>query len=247
MSFTYRVLGQLDVTRNLLRSISCRHGTMRKWQNYTSLCGLLMGKEKCGGTPAGCESVGHKLMDAMSSAQKLRGAGLTTHFQLSAHQMAHAVVRHQCGANPAGGKIHAGSSYQFRCCSPLFLHGVDASHFADCRGSRVYLDSLSRYLRRDGQVQFPNRLPRRIGTKREEFSTSGKDEAPLDMLQSIIRNQLSVRVSLLTYRMVRVGAKEKSSVPFEANVPFDFLTVLPRDLLARRAWTAWKLSASGLK
>ena len=47
-------------------------------------------------------SVVHKLMDAMSSALKLRGAGLP------AHQMAHAEVRRQCGAGPAGGKIHAG-------------------------------------------------------------------------------------------------------------------------------------------
>ena len=42
-------------------------------------------------------SVVHKLMDAMSSALKLRD------------QMAHAEVRRQCGADPAGGKIHAGS------------------------------------------------------------------------------------------------------------------------------------------
>ena len=34
---------------------------------------ILMGKKKYGGTPAGGESVVHKLMDAMSSAQKLRG------------------------------------------------------------------------------------------------------------------------------------------------------------------------------
>ena len=48
-------------------------------------------------------SVVHKLMDAMSSAQKLRGAST-----LSAPQMAHAEVFRQCGADPAGGKIHAG-------------------------------------------------------------------------------------------------------------------------------------------
>ena len=48
---------------------------MRKWQN----CNFPFSAE-CGGTPAGGESTVHKLMDAMSSAQKLRGAGLTPHF-----------------------------------------------------------------------------------------------------------------------------------------------------------------------
>ena len=111
-----------------------------------------------------------------------------------------------------------------------FLHGVEASHLADCGGSRLYLvfylaitTNVPRFhLRRDGHVQFPNSLPRRIGSKREEFSTSGKYEAPLDMLESIIRSQL--------HRMVCIGAKEKASVPFEAHVSFDFLTVLHRDL-----------------
>ena len=72
-----------------------------------------------------------------------------------------------------------------------FLHSVEASHLADCRGSRVYLDfylaittNVPRFhSRRGGHVQFPNRLPRRIGSKREEFSTSGKHEAPLNMLE----------------------------------------------------------------
>ena len=52
----------------------------------------------------------HKLVDAMSSALKLRSPGLTPHKKstLSPHQMAHAEVRRQCGADPAGGKIHAG-------------------------------------------------------------------------------------------------------------------------------------------
>ena len=48
---------------------------MRKWQN----CNFPFSAE-CGGTPAGGESAVHKLMDAMSSAQKLRGPGLTPHF-----------------------------------------------------------------------------------------------------------------------------------------------------------------------
>ena len=42
------------------------------------------------------------------------------------------------------------------------------------------------------------------------------------MLESVIRNQLSTRVSLLTHKMVGEGAKEKTSVPFEAGVSFDF-------------------------
>ena len=115
------------------------------------------------------------------------------------------------------------------------LHGVDASHLADCRGSRVYLSfflaittNVPRFdLRRDGHVQFPNRLPRRIGKRIFDL---GKHEAPLDMLESIIRNQLSTCVSLLTHRMVCVEAKEKTSVPFEADVSFDVLTFLPTDL-----------------
>ena len=37
-------------------------------------------------------------------------------------------------------------------------------------------------------------------------------------------------MSLLTHRMVCVVAKEKTSVLFEADVSFDFLTVLLRDL-----------------
>ena len=41
----------------------------------------------------------------------LRGPGLTPHKKstLSPYQMAHAEVRRQCGADPAGGKIHASS------------------------------------------------------------------------------------------------------------------------------------------
>ena len=41
----------------------------------------------------------------------MRGPGLAPHKKstLSPHQMAHAEVRRQCGADPAGGKIHASS------------------------------------------------------------------------------------------------------------------------------------------
>ena len=53
-----------------------RKSSMKKWQN----CNFPFSAE-CGGTPAGGESAVHKLMDAMSSAQKLPGAGLTPHFQ----------------------------------------------------------------------------------------------------------------------------------------------------------------------
>ena len=52
-----------------------RKSSMKKWQN----CNYSFSTE-CGGTPAGGESAVHNLMDAMSSAQKLRGAGLTPHF-----------------------------------------------------------------------------------------------------------------------------------------------------------------------
>ena len=72
---------------------SAGNGSMRKWRHYTSLCSSHKG------------SAWSLERDELI----LRGPGLTPHKKstLSPHQMAHAEVRRQCGADPAGGKIHA--------------------------------------------------------------------------------------------------------------------------------------------
>ena len=87
---------------------------------------------------------------------------------------------------PLGRSVHGPVTCQLPVPMTLstFLPGVEASHLAGCRGSCLYLvfylaitTNVPRFhLRRDGHVQFPNRLPLRIGSKREEFSTSGKYE-----------------------------------------------------------------------
>ena len=155
---------------------------MRKWQN----CNFPFSAE-CGGTPAGGESAVHKLMDAMSSAQKLRGAGLTPHF-------------------------HAERSSNGSCGSP--------SPVAE----------LTQQVEKSTPAAYEPCERRPISPARGTW-------------QLAVRClQLSTRVSLAIHRMVCAGA----------NL-FHLKCILRCSHLPSsrvgwpRAWTAWNLSASGLK
>ena len=115
----------------------------------------------------------HKLMDAMSSAEKLRGAGLTPHFHAERSSNGSCggppPVRRQPGrwknprrrpmsqfhselrSVPLGRSVHGPVTCQQPVPMTLstFLHGVEASHLAGCRDSHARFPFLFlRYLAR---------------------------------------------------------------------------------------------------
>ena len=121
------------------------------------------------------DSVVHKLMDAMSSALKLRSAGLTPHFHAERSSNGSCgsplPVRSWSGrwknprrrlmsqlhevlqSVPLGRSVHGHvavepiANFRFPLSLSTFLHGVEASHLAGCRGSRLCFRFLSRFPR----------------------------------------------------------------------------------------------------
>ena len=131
-----------------------------------------------------------------------------------------------------------------------FLHGVEASHLADCRGSRVYLDfylaittNVPRFhLRMDGHVQFPNRATASDWVEARRIFDLGKHEALLDMLQQHHpESALYTCVSVDTQNGLRRGPRRRPLFHSKLTYPSIFSPSFSAIWLAQRAWTAWKL------